>query len=157
MTRIIFITMLFTFAGCSLFNGEGDDTQTTDLFDIVSFSWILESFELRNTIIDIPQSQIYTIEFLEEPVHHDIYSFNLKIRSDCNECWSNFQIFDEGVLEIDPLICTEVYCGHESFDGQFTHALQNAFEYETEDHWTLRIFFENGKDFYALRFRRVEK
>jgi heat shock protein HslJ len=149
--------MIITFGGCSLFNGKDDDTQTAELLDIVSFSWILESFEIKNVIIEIPQNQIYTLEFLEEPVHHDIDSFNLRIRADCNECWSNFHIFDNGQIAIDPLVCTEMYCGAESFDGQFTHALQNAFEYETEDQWTLRIFFENGDDPYALRFRRVEK
>lgn len=150
---IILLQGLIILSGCSIINGSNDDKQ----LEIVSFSWILESFEINNTTIEIPQNQIYTLKFLDEPVNSGFDLYNLKIRADCNECWSDFQIFDNGAITIDPLICTEVYCGDESLDGQFTFALQNAFRYETEDHWTLRIFYENGDDIHAMRFRRVEK
>ncbi len=154
---IIMLQMVIILSSCSIINGSDDNKQQGELFGIISFSWILESFEINNKTIEIPQNQIYTLNFLKEPVYSGSDLYNLKIRSDCNECWSNFQIFDNGGITIDPLICTKIYCGDESLDGQFTGALQNAFKYETEDHWTLRIFYENGEDVQVLNFRRVEK
>jgi heat shock protein HslJ len=148
---------LFVFSGCSIINGSSDESETGHYFEIVSFTWILESFEIDGAVINVPNNQIYTLAFLEEPVYSDFNSFNLKIQSDCNECWSNFQIFDNGAIAIDPLICTEIYCGDESLDGQFTFALQNVLKYETKNHWTLRIFYENGEDVQVLNFRRVVK
>jgi len=75
---ILLLQVVIVLSGCSIINGSDDNKQQGELFEIISFSWILESFEINNKTIEIPQNQIYTLNFLKEPVYSEFDWYNFK-------------------------------------------------------------------------------
>ncbi|MGE3799521.1 MAG: META domain-containing protein [Candidatus Kapaibacterium sp.] len=149
---LLILPLLLSLQACkesSLYPYKSDKGEKgVKLEDVYGVEWRLEAFEewdgdkVGQTTVP-PAGQNYTLT-LEKDRGHGV--------NHCNSYGVEYKTSGVDGISFSDFITTEVYCGDESLDGEYTNAILAAEHYSVEES-TLRIFYAGNRR--ALLFKKV--
>lgn len=112
-TKFILLIILLLFL-----NGCKDTATDAETKELLNTLWTLESFETDGEVIVPPEDQIYNIQFFADST--------MKGQSDCNEIVGEYIIFNNNQMEILEFRTTEIYCGSDMLNDNYTVAIKEV-------------------------------
>jgi len=102
---------------------------------LTGVKWQLQAFETADEgRITVPQPEHYTVLFKTDG--------RWNMRADCNGCVGRYQATSTA-LTIEPLGCTDAYCGDDSLDDEYVEAFATVSAFTIRG-GELRLYYANG-------------